>query len=212
LAQYTSDVVTLMDQIGIDKFTFAGHSMGGGIGYLLGLEYAERLSRLILMAPIPAAGIPGEINREALERRLRARSEGDRDFFMAEMVATRFRHDVQTDEWFESRIDHLMRVSEGHLTGGMQTMHDLNVEDRLANLNIPTLMLAGAVDGLLAANIGDYTKLPDATLHVFSRAGHDIAIHEPDGVSDSIDQFIQYGPMSAAKIMARAQLASEKAE
>lgn len=50
LAQFASDVVTLMSQIGIDKFTYAGHSMGGGIGYLLGLEYAERLSRLILMA------------------------------------------------------------------------------------------------------------------------------------------------------------------
>ncbi|HIG43204.1 MAG: alpha/beta hydrolase [bacterium] len=205
LAQYASDVVTLMNQMGVDKFTYAGHSMGGGIGYLLGLEYVERISRLILMAPIPAAGIPGKPDQEILARRLQARRDKDRDFFLAEMIATRFRHDVQTDAWFASRVDHLMRVSEGHVIGGLQTMHALDVEDRLPQLNIPTLMLAGAVDGLLAANMHDYTKLPDATLHVFSRAGHDVAIHEPAGVSDAIDQFMQHGPMSAAKIMARAK-------
>ena len=121
------------------------------------------------------------------------------------MIASRFREDVETDAWFESRIDHLMRVSEGHVLGGMQTMHDLNVEDQLAELKTPTLMLAGAVDSLLAANLNDYSKLPDATLHVFSRAGHDVAVHEPDGVSDAIDQFMQHGPMSAAKIMSRLQ-------
>ena len=191
--------------LGIDKFTYAGHSMGGGIGYVLGLNYAARLTRLILMAPIPAAGIPGEPNQDMMKPRMQARLDGNRDFFKTEMIASRFREDVETDAWFESRIDHLMRVSEGHVLGGMQTMHDLNVEDQLAELKTPTLMLAGAVDSLLAANLNDYSKLPDATLHVFSRAGHDVAVHEPDGVSDAIDQFMQHGPMSAAKIMSRLQ-------
>ena len=205
LEQYAKDVIAMMDFLGIDKFTYAGHSMGGGIGYVLGLNYAARLTRLILMAPIPAAGIPGEPNQDMMKPRMQARLDGNRDVFKTEMIASRFREDVETDAWFESRIDHLMRVSEGHVLGGMQTMHDLNVEDQLAELKTPTLMLAGAVDSLLAANLNDYSKLPDATLHVFSRAGHDVAVHEPDGVSDAIDQFMQHGPMSAAKIMSRLQ-------
>jgi pimeloyl-ACP methyl ester carboxylesterase len=209
LAQYAEDVIGLVDHLGIDKFTFAGHSMGGGIGFLLGLNYASRLNRLILMAPIPSAGIAGEPNREMLAARLKAREENNRALFKSEMEATRFRPDVQTDEWFESRVDHLMRVSEGHVVGGMETMHDLSVEDQLSSLNVPTLMLAGAVDGLLQANLSDFMRLPDASLHVFSRAGHDVAIHEPEGVSEAIDDFMQHGPVTAAKLMAQASKSNQ---
>ena len=208
LAQYAEDVIGLVDHLGIDKFTFAGHSMGGGIGFLLGLNYSDRLNRLILMAPIPSAGIAGEPNREMLAARLKARQENNRELFKSEMEATRFRPDVQTDEWFESRVDHLMRVSDGHVVGGMETMHELSVEDQLASLTVPTLMLAGAVDGLLQANLNDFMRLPDASLHVFSRAGHDVAIHEPEGVSEAIDDFMQHGPVTATKLMEQANKTS----
>jgi len=98
-----------------------------------------------------------------------------------------------------------MRVSEGHLVGGIETMHELSVEEDLDSLNVPTLMLAGAVDGLLQANLADFMRLPDASLHVFSRAGHDVAIHEPEGVSDVIHEFMQHGPVTAATLAERAE-------
>ncbi len=200
LDQYARDVIGMLDHLGIDRLAFAGHSMGGGIGYLLGLNYPERLNRLILMAPIPAGGIPGEPNHELLARRLEARRNNDRNFFKAEMVATRFRPEVQTDAWFESRVDHLMRVSEGHVIGGMESMHALDVEAGLPGLSLPVLMIAGSVDTLLPANLSDFMKLPNACLQVFSRAGHDVAIHEPEGVSCAIDDFMQHGPVTAASL------------
>lgn len=203
LAQYAADVLGLADHLGIDKFSYAGHSMGGGIGYVLGTTHAERLDRLILMAPIPSGGTQGP-DRKMLEARLAARRGGDRDFFRRQMMATRFRSDVQTDAWFERRVDHLLRVSEGHVVGGAETMAALDVEDRLGAMTLPTLMLAGAVDGLLRANLSDFMRMPNASLHVFSRAGHDVAIHEPDGVSQAIDDFMQHGPVTAAMLLEKA--------
>jgi len=193
LEQYASDVIGMMDYLDIPTFTYAGHSMGGGVGYLLAINFRARLEKLILMAPIPAGGISGQPNQEYIQARLQARRDNNREFFKAEMVATRFRPDVQTDAWFESRIDHLMRVSEGHLLGGMDSMYALRAADKLPEIDVPTLMISGAVDGLLPANIADFQALPNATLQVFSHAGHDVAIHEPDGASDSINKFMQYG-------------------
>lgn len=202
LAQYALDVIGLVDHLGINKFTYAGHSMGGGVGFVLATRHADRLSRLILMAPIPSGGTQG-FDPALIDERMAARKRGDRDYFRKPMLATRFRPDVQTDEWFELRVNHLLRVSEGHVRGGAETMSALDVSDELEQVNIPTLMLAGAVDGLLHANLKDYMRLPNASLHVFSRAGHDVAIHEPDGVSEAIDAFMQHGPLNAAMLMAR---------
>ena len=54
-------------------------------------------------------------------------------------------------------------------------------------------MLAGAADSLLAANLQDCARLPNAALHVFSCAGHEVALHEPVAVANAIDLFMQFG-------------------
>ncbi len=192
IPQYAEDVIGMMDHLGLNTVTFAGHSMGGGIGFQLGAHHAARLTRLVLMAPIPSGGTQPpdpELRRLTLE----AKARGDRDFFMAQQHAGRFREDVQTDAWFEHRVDQMLRITEGHLIGGSESMQALAVTELLPDMDIPTLMLAGAVDGLLPANIADFERMPDATLHVFSQAGHDVAIHEPDGVAGAIDAFMQRG-------------------
>jgi pimeloyl-ACP methyl ester carboxylesterase len=207
LEQYAADVVGLLDHLGIQRVTFAGHSMGGGVGYLLGLQYPERLERLILMAPIPADGI-GEIEPQVREARMAERRRGDRDAIFARYVAQRFRPDVETDAWFQSRTDHVLGVSEGHFEQSVESMRDLRVGDRLASLITPTLMIAGAVDGLLPANLVDFLRLPNATLEVLSRAGHEVAVHEPAAVANAIAAFMVHGATTAAQLAARLEAAS----
>lgn len=204
IPQYAEDVIGLIDHLDLPTISFAGHSMGGGIGYQLATQFADRIKNLILMAPIPASGIANYPPQEVIDERRAARQRGDREYFMAEQLAQRFRPDVQTDEWLSSRVDHLLTVSEGHLLGGLDSMYELDLQDQLSEIRTPTLMLAGAVDGLLAANLHDFSLLPNATLHVLSRAGHEVAVHEPVAVTEAIDQFMQHGPITAATLAARA--------
>jgi 3-oxoadipate enol-lactonase len=42
------DVLGLLDQLGLDRITLVGHSMGGTIAYLIAEEHPERIERLIL--------------------------------------------------------------------------------------------------------------------------------------------------------------------
>ena len=67
----------------------------------------------------------------------------------------------------------------------------------------PTLMIAGAVDSLLLPNLMDFMRLPKATLEVLSRAGHEVAVHEPERVAQAIDNFMVHGPVTAVTLMAR---------
>ena len=202
LAQYAADVVGMLDHLELARVTFAGHSLGGGMGYLLGLDYPERLQRLVLMAPIPAEGV-GQITPELREQRLDERRRGDREAILERYRAMRFRDDVESEEWFQDRAEHILSVSDGHFEQGAESMQDLDVVDRLHELTTPTLMIAGAVDSLLTPNLLDFMRLPNATLEVLSRAGHEVAIHEPQRVADAIRSFLQFGPVTAATLMAR---------
>ena len=204
LEQLCADVIGLLDHLDLDQVTFAGHSMGGAIGYLLGLNHAERLDKLILMAPIPAQGI-GEVTPELRAERLAERQRGDRQSILRRYRAMRFRDDVETDAWFEDRADHILGVSDGHFEQGVEAMQAFNVEARLAELGTPTLMIAGGVDGLLLPNLADYMRLPNATLEVLARAGHEVAVHEPDRVAHVIDLFMRHGVVTAATLLAQAE-------
>ena len=192
LEQYAADVIGLADALKLTRFTFAGHSMGGGVGYVLALTYPERLTRLILMASVPADGFPNSDPRLHEQRRA-LRQARDRATLLAQYRAGSVRPDVEDEAWFNSRIDHIFGVSDGHYDGGASAMANLNVGSRLGELTLPTLVIAGSADALLPANLADFQRLPNAALHVFSRAGHDVAVHEGDGVAHAIDAFMRHG-------------------
>ena len=117
LEQYAADVIGMADYLGLERFTYAGHSMGGGIGYLLALTYPQRLDRLVLMASVPADGFP-DTDPRMHELRRALRRDRDRATLLAQYRATCIRPDVEDDAWFNSRIDHIFGVSDGHFDGG----------------------------------------------------------------------------------------------
>ena len=193
IAQYALDVVGLLDHLALARVAFAGHSMGGGIGFQLGVHHSERLSKLILKAAIPSGGI-GPYSQELLDKQLAARARGDRAFFLQRYHQGRTLAELEDDDWFEDRVNHLMTVSDGHIAGGLETMSKLNLTAQLGDLTTPTLVIAGSGDGLLNANLQDYQRLPNADLAVLSRVGHEVAVHAPDAVAEAIDKFMTYGP------------------
>ncbi|MBW2314229.1 MAG: hypothetical protein JRH10_08565 [Deltaproteobacteria bacterium] len=46
-------------------------------------------------------------------------------------------------------------------------------------------------------NLSDFRRLPNATLEVISRAGHEVAVHEPERVASAIREFMIHGPPRA---------------
>ena len=74
---------------------------------------------------------------------------------------------------------------------------DENFSLRLDELTTPTLIIAGAADGLCKANVNDWQLLPSATLHVFSRVGHGIPRDVPDEFAEVIADFMVHGVVNA---------------
>ncbi|MCA9824806.1 MAG: alpha/beta hydrolase [Dehalococcoidia bacterium] len=189
ISQYALDVLGLMDHLGISAFTYCGHSMGGVVGMELGINHAARLDRLILVAPAPADGIDAPA---AMHERSRAlREAGDRETMISERTIMAPREGQE--ERIRRAVDRALSVSEGHFEQSWEELRDSRRGDALYQMQVPTLVIAGAADGLLPHNLLDFQRLPNATLHVFSRVAHSVPSDVPEEFSEVVADFMEHG-------------------
>lgn len=207
IEQYAADVIGMADFLGLDRFTYVGHSMGGAIGYELGLSYPERLNKLVLVAPAPADGVNVPPGYRERARDLQANKNIDR--LMFEAMATTAR--PRSRELVEARIRRGLSVSDAHFEESWDALVDYNKGSRLGEIKTPTLMVAGAADSLLTANLTDFPRLGNATLHVFSRVSHGIPYELPDEFAEVVLDFLEHGVVTAASQIAKLREAATAA-
>ena len=65
LVDHVRDVLAVADQLGWQRFTLVGHSMGAGIACLFAAAFPERISRLVLIEGLGPPSTPGEVGRQA---------------------------------------------------------------------------------------------------------------------------------------------------
>jgi len=200
IAQYALDVVAMADALGLDRFTYVGHSMGAGIGMQLGIEHADRLDKLVLVAGISSGGYAMDEAGHADQRAERLRSDAFERALPQRMLSRVRDH---SEEQVAASLRRALSSSDAHYHQSARTMADFNVTDRLHELTTPTLVVAGAADGLAEANLRDYLLLPNATLHVFSRVSHGVAADVPDEFSAMLADFLEHGVVNAETEAAR---------
>lgn len=198
IPQYAADIIGMADHLGLERFTYVGHSMGGVIGMELGLEYPQRLEKLVLVAPAPADGI--DVPPSFRERAVALRARGDRDTLFRERKALSARE--RPDEAHMRSVERALSVSDGHYNESWDAMVDYHRGDDLKRITTPTLVIAGAADGLLPANLKDFQRLPNATLHVFSRVSHGIPYEVPEAFTEVLVDFLDNSVVTAATLQA----------
>lgn len=199
IEQYAADVISMADFLGLDRFTYIGHSMGGVIGYELGLTYANRLSKLVLVAPAPADGvvIPASFRERAQKLHYAKATERMVEEAMITTAQPRSRELVQ------ARIEMGLSVSDAHFEESWEALVNFRKGSRLGEITTPTLMVAGAADGLLPANLADFQRLGNATLHVFSRVSHGVPYEVPGEFSSVLREFLEHGVVTAGTLQAK---------
>lgn len=197
MEQYAADVCAMADHLGIAKFTYVGLSMGGVIGFELGINHADRLEQLVTVAPAPSGGIPrNDAQLELMKKQWANRDDPAlRERMFQERMITSGRPDP---EYIRKAVARALSTSEGHYFESWESLVTYNKSDRLPGVTVPTLMVAGAVDGLLPSNIADFQRLGNATLHVFSRVGHGIPYEVPAALSRVLADFFEHGVVTAA--------------
>jgi pimeloyl-ACP methyl ester carboxylesterase len=206
IPQYAADVVALADALGIARFTFVGHSMGGGVGMWLGLEHADRLDRLVLVASVGSGGV--HIDDEVREAARQLWYARDAEELARQRIVAAARPEDVDETQVKARVERALSVSPGHYEDSWASLVALDVTDRLSELATPTLVVAGGADTLLPANLEDYLRLPNASLHVFHRVGHSVPADATAGFAELLDDFMTHGVVNAATLQERLDAAS----
>lgn len=174
MAGLARDVIRILDELGLDRVHFAGLSIGGMIGQVLGLDHAERFHSLMLCCTAPTT-IPG--SKSVWDERFAAIAaagsvEPLADATMDRWLTERFRA-ADPRRWAEVRATIAGTTPAGYVGGGTAILN-FDVRDRLPDLRLPTLVVWADEDPGTppAGNQLIADLVPGAERHVFIGARH----------------------------------------
>jgi pimeloyl-ACP methyl ester carboxylesterase len=174
----------LLDDLDLADVTVIGNSIGGWIAAELALLHSPRVSRLVL---VDAVG-------------LRIDAHPIVDFFSLTMdqVADlsyadprRFRIDVDAMSEEQKAVMAANRATLKTLGG--ESMSDAGLLERVAQIDVPTLVVWGAADGVVPPEHGRAyaDQIPGARLEIVDTAGHLPQLETPERLLSLVWDFVQ---------------------
>ncbi|ACZ40425.1 2-succinyl-6-hydroxy-2,4-cyclohexadiene-1-carboxylate synthase [Sphaerobacter thermophilus] len=193
-----ADLVALLDALDIDRAAVLGYSMGGRTALHLALAAPERVSALVLEGASPGIADPDErAARVASDAALadRIEREGLQAFVDAWERLPLFASQQRLPEATRARLraqrlSHTPRGLANSLRGmGAGAMAP--VHDRLGEIAVPVLLIAGELDGkyveISRAMAG---AMPQATVRIIPDAGHAPHLEQPEAFVEAVLGFL----------------------
>lgn len=204
---FAETVTALQDSLGIDQAVWVGHSMGGQIALRGTLNYPDKISGLILLAP---AGFETFTEQEGttMTNFVTPQSiQATPDSLVRQTFMTTF-YDFPKEAQFmiEDRLAirdaaEFENYSRAY-AGSVQAMLEDPVADELDEIEQPTLILFGKQDSLIpnrqfhsdltpkkVAESG-HKQLPNSILKMVDEAGHFVHFEKSEEVNKAILEFL----------------------
>lgn len=182
MADLGGDVLALIDEIGVERFSFAGLSIGGMVGMWLASEAPGRVERLALLCTSALMSPPDAWD----ERAKTARENGTAALsptVVERWFTPAFREAApDTVEWAE---DMIRRTPDEGYAACCEAIRDMDLRDRLGSIAAPTLIIAGEDD---PATPPDHAALlresiPGSEMNVIPDAAHLANIEQAEAVT-----------------------------
>jgi 2-succinyl-6-hydroxy-2,4-cyclohexadiene-1-carboxylate synthase len=193
------DLVATLDSAGHRRAHWLGYSMGARLALACAVRHPDRVASLVLLAG--RAGIA-----DAQERAARRRAD--------EMLAARIAErgvEAFVDEWLAQPLfatlrrfgpEFVAREREARLANdahglaaclrGLGPAAQPPLFDVLPRVNVPVLLVAGALDERFVAAAHDLAgRLPQAEVRVIPDAGHAAHVERPDAFVRVVHEFLR---------------------
>lgn len=194
---WLTQIVDLLDALGLDRVSVVGNSFGGSMALALAVAHPERVDRLVMMG---AVGVPFEITKGLDDVWGYEPSEETMGRLMRETFA--YDPGLVTDELVRSRYEASIRPGAQEQFAAMfpaprQRWVDAMAftEEEVRALPHPALVVHGRDDKVipLSNSLTLLQWIDDSRLHVFGRCGHWTQIEHADAFADVVRSFLTTG-------------------
>lgn len=203
----TADAEALRQELGFDTWAVLGHSFGGNVALEYALRYPHSLTHLILMDTCGDASWSQHNAPELLARRgfNAAAVQAARRFFTGQLVPREFfpvtmkyarAYYYNSSMWAMIlgilKGFGLVPRPEAAIFGFGHLLPGWTVMDRLHEIRLPTLVLAGRDDFLFPPEhqVALAAGIPGAKLEFIERAGHEAPSERPAEVIRALRDFL----------------------
>jgi pimeloyl-ACP methyl ester carboxylesterase len=209
IEEYAEAVATFLDTVGIEQAVVVGHSMGGAIAMMLVLNQAPSTSpgqapstgqRGELVEPSGQARVAGLV-LVATGARLRVASailEGIRsDFEGTVQFITRFAWSPNAaPPLTELGRQALREAGPDVLWADFMACDRFDVMERLGEIEVPTLVIAGSADQLTPVKYARFLNehIPGACMVTIEDAGHMAMLEQPAEATKAVREFLEKMP------------------
>ncbi|GAA2437696.1 alpha/beta fold hydrolase [Streptomyces mauvecolor] len=183
IAELGDRLIATLDGLGVQRFGYAGCSVGGAIGADLALRHPHRVASLALVAASPRFGTADEFRQRGVIVRANgmdpmARSAPERWFTPAYAAAQ-----PAIVEW---AVQMVRTTDPACYIAACEALAAFDIRGELGSITAPTLALVGAEDRVTGP--GDARTLvagiPGAGLAVVPGASHLAPVEQPTAVTD----------------------------
>jgi 3-oxoadipate enol-lactonase len=194
-----ADIAGLLDSINVGTAHVFGHSMGGMIAQHFALGYPKRVRTLILGATVCGGS---HWVKGTLDAAFNASMAPDH---LSKLTIKEICQETLSFEFTQEFIDNNPALIERHITekirypappyvGAMQgqAVAGHNTYDRLPEIKVPTLVIAGDADGLFSVENSRLlaSKIPNAELVVLKNAAHSFHIEAAEEANKTVLSFL----------------------
>jgi len=189
MAEVAADALALADELGWDRFSLIGHSMGGKAIHQVLLQSPDRVRKLVAVNPVPATQVPMDEDGWALFSGA-AKNAGNRaaiiNFTTGNRLTKTFIDQVVQHSLDQSTVEafgaYLQSWAKDDFSATLKPDHGTEVK-----------VIVGATDPALSAEVMEQTWLvffPHAELEVMLNAGHYPMFETPVALATSIEEFL----------------------
>jgi pimeloyl-ACP methyl ester carboxylesterase len=190
---HTEDQKGLLDHLGIEKVHHLGISYGAELGLEFALKYPQMLKTLVLSSCVseigPLLDKIGNLWRYACVN-------NDPELFFHSTVPFNFSESfiAKNTEFFEVAIERYKLLDLLPFVKLLDAFQKLNVTERLSEIRIPTLIIAGKEDLLKPPD--PYSKLINTSINnseliIIPDAGHAVTHEKPEEFNSSVLNFLK---------------------
>jgi aminoacrylate hydrolase len=194
IEQLRDDLLALLDELGFGVVDFMGHSTGGNIAQIAGIENADRLAKLVIYA----STTHGDHYRSKVWRVRRSILEQQGAALYGDMSSLM----LYPPRWIVENAEKLERQQEAQMkmlapvevmTSRIEAVQKFDRRDQLSQISTPTLVICSKDDTQTPAYFSEFLaeNIPTAELILMEYGGHACSRTMPQEFNEIVLNYLQ---------------------